>query len=66
MVQYKVDGAEAYFVHVQTVEEAARRTKFASRKKKRTQKETLELYKMALFLGKEDAQPKIAALEKKH
>ena len=65
MVQSKSNEADAYFVHAQAVEETAHRTKFAPRKKKRTQREALELYKMALFLGKEEAQPKIAALEKK-
>ncbi len=65
MVQSNVSEADAYFVHAQAVEETAKRTKFAPRKKKRTQQEALELYKMALFLGKEEAQPKIAALEKK-
>lgn len=65
MVRTKVNEADAYFKHAQAVEETAKRTKFAPRKKKRTQQEALELYKMALFLGKEEAQPKIAALEKK-
>ena len=65
MVQSKVNEAEAYFVHAQAVEETAKRTKFAPRKKKRTQQEALELYRMALFLGKDEAQPKIAALEKR-
>jgi len=65
MMQAKVSEADTYFIHAQAVEETANRTKFAPRKKKRTQQEALELYKMALFLGKEEAQPKIAALEKK-
>jgi hypothetical protein len=63
--QSKLNEADAYFKHAQAVEETAKRTKFAPRKKKRTQQEALELYKMALFLGKEEAQPRIAALEKK-
>src|SRR5687768_7923208 len=65
MAQSKVNEADAYFKHAQAVEETAKRTKFAPRKKKRTQQEALELYKMALFLGKEEAQPRIAALEQK-
>ena len=65
MVQSKVNEADAYFVHAQAVEETAKRTKFAPRKKKRTQQEALELYRMAFFLGKEEAQPRIAALEKR-
>jgi chromosome segregation ATPase len=63
--QTKLNEADAYFKHAQAVEETANRTKFAPKKKKRTRQEALELYKMALFLGKEEAQPKIAALEKK-
>ena len=65
MIQSKSNEADAYFVHAQAVEETANRTKFAPKKRKRTRQEALELYKMALFLGKEEAQPKIAALEKK-
>ncbi|HEY3429842.1 MAG TPA: hypothetical protein VGK39_04130 [Cyclobacteriaceae bacterium] len=64
-VQSKTNEAEAYFKQAQAVEETANRTKFAPKKKKRTRQEALELYKMALFLGKEEAQPYIAALEKK-
>lgn len=65
MVKSKQNEADAYFTHAQAVEETAKRTKFAPRKKKKTRQEALELYKMALFLGKEEAQPKIAELEKK-
>jgi uncharacterized protein YhaN len=65
MAQSKVNEADAYFKHAQAVEETAKRTKFAPRKKKRTRQEALELYRMALFLGKEEAQPRIAALEEK-
>lgn len=64
MVQSKKNEADAYYAQAQAVEETAKRTKFAPRKKKETQKQALELYKMALFLGKEEAQPKIAQLEK--
>lgn len=65
IVQAKVNEAEAYFAQAQAMEETAKRTKFAPRKKKETRKEAIELYKMALFLGKEEAESKIAALEKK-
>ena len=65
MAQSKVNEADAYFKQAQQVEETARRTKFAPRKKKASRREALELYKMALFLGKEEAQPRIAALEQK-
>jgi hypothetical protein len=47
------------------VEEAANRTKLAPRKKKETYKEAIELYKKALSMGKQEAQDKITALEKK-
>ncbi len=64
MVQQKIDEGEAYFARAAAVEETANRTHFAPKKKKSTQKEALELYRMALFYGKEEAQTRIAALEK--
>jgi proline dehydrogenase len=56
--------AEAYFARAQALEKAADRTKFAPRKKKETQREALELYKMALSLGKTEAEKKVEELEK--
>lgn len=57
--------ADAYYARAQAVEETANRTKFAPRKKKESRKQALELYKLAYQMGKEEAQPKIEALEKK-
>ncbi len=65
MVQSKMSEADSYFARGQAIEEAANRTKLAPRKKKDTYKEAIELYKKALSLGKQEAQAKIAALEKK-
>jgi chromosome segregation ATPase len=65
MVQSKMSEADSYFARGQAIEEAANRTKLAPRKKKDTYKEAMELYKKALSLGKQEAQAKIAALEKK-
>ncbi len=65
MVQSKIDEGEAYFLRAAAVEETARRTKFAPRKKKNTRKEALELYRLALFYGKDEAQSKIDELERK-
>ena len=65
MIQSKMSDADAYFARGQAVEEAARRTQLAPRKKKETYKEAIELYKKALSLGKTEAQEKITALEKK-
>lgn len=56
--------AELYFAQAQALEVAADRTKFAPKKKKETQREALELYKMSLSLGNQEAQEKIAELEK--
>lgn len=56
--------AEAYFNQAQALEEAADRTKFAPRKKKETQREALELYKMAVTLGKSEAEARVQELEK--
>ena len=63
-VQSKNEQANAYFAQAIALEKAADRTKFAPRKKKETKREALELYKMALSLGKEEAQAKINELEK--
>ncbi|MCA6406717.1 MAG: hypothetical protein IM594_13995 [Cytophagales bacterium] len=65
MVQSKMSEADSYFARGQAIEEAANRTKLAPRKKKDTYKEAVELYKKALSLGKQEAQAKITALEKK-
>lgn len=63
-VQSLNNQADAYFAQAQALEKAALRTKFAPRKKKETQKEALELYKMALSLGKTEAEGKVKKLEK--
>jgi len=65
MISSKVSEADGYYARAQAVEEAANRTKLAPKKKKETLKEAVELYKKSLSLGKEEAQAKIAELEKK-
>ncbi|MEJ7643989.1 MAG: hypothetical protein WKF87_05315 [Chryseolinea sp.] len=65
MIQSKMTEADAYYARGQAVELAASRTKLAPRKKRETLREAVELYKKALSLGKEEAQEKIASLEKK-
>lgn len=60
----KASQADLYFAQAQALETAASRTRFAPKKKKETQREALELYKLSLSLGKEEAQPKIEELEK--
>ncbi len=64
MTQSKVDQGEALFARAQEVEETARRTHFAPKKKRNTKQRAVELYKMALAFGKTEAQDRIAALEK--
>lgn len=63
-VQSKNDQANAYYAQAVALEKAAQRTKFAPKKKKDTKREALELYKMALSLGKSEAQAKVEELEK--
>jgi len=65
MISSKVSEADGYYARAQAVEEAANRTKLAPKKKKETLKEAIELYKKALSLGKQEAEAKIAELEKK-
>jgi chromosome segregation ATPase len=62
--QSKASQADLYFAQAQALETAADRTKFAPRKKKETKREALELYKLSLSLGKQDAQSRIDELEK--
>lgn len=62
--QAKMDKADLYFAQAQALETAADRTKFAPKKKKETQREALELYRLSLSLGKEEAQQKVDELEK--
>jgi chromosome segregation ATPase len=65
MINSKVSEADAYFARAQAVEETANRTKLAPKKKKASYKEAIELYKKALSLGKQEAQAKITAIEKR-
>ena len=60
----RMSQADLYFAQAAALETAASRTKFAPRKKKETQREALELYKLSLSLGKEEAQSKIDELVK--
>ena len=60
----KFDLADSYYQRALALEEVAKRTHFAPKKKKTTQKEALELYKLAASSGKTEANDRIAALEK--
>ena len=62
--QAKFDLADSYYQRALALEEAAKRTHFAPKKKKSTQREALELYKLAANGGKTEANDKIAKLEK--
>ncbi len=62
---FKVAEADAYYGRARAVEEIARRTKLAPRKRREGYKEALELYKKCLSLGKKEAGTDIARLEKK-
>jgi len=62
--QNKTKVANLYFQQAQALETAANRTKFAPKKKKETRKEALELYKLSLSMGNQEAQARIEALEK--
>lgn len=65
IVQSKVDQGEAYFLRAQAVETVADKTRFAPRKKRETREEALELYRLAAFYGKSEAEPKIEELKGK-
>jgi predicted nucleic acid-binding Zn-ribbon protein len=65
IAQSKLDQAEFYFTKGEILEEAARRTHFAPRKKKNTNKQALDMYQLAVVCGKEEAVAKVEALKKK-
>ncbi len=58
------DLADSYYQRALALEEAAKRTHFAPKKKKDTKREALELYKLAANGGKTEANDRIAKLEK--
>lgn len=62
--QNQVTKANLYYQQAEALELAAKRTAFAPKRKKETKREALELYKLSLSLGKQEAQQKIDALEK--
>jgi chromosome segregation ATPase len=62
--QNRIKVANLYFAQAQALEVAAKRTKFAPRKKKETRREALELYKLSFSLGNVEAEAKIQELEK--
>jgi hypothetical protein len=61
----QITVANLYYNQANALEQAADRTQFAPNKKKETRREALELYKLALSLGNQNAQVRIDALEKK-
>lgn len=63
-VESKNFQAESYFAQAKAMEEAANRTQFAPKKKKKARQEALDLYKKALEMGKDEAQVKVEELEK--
>jgi chromosome segregation ATPase len=65
MKKAQVSEADSYYALGEALEEAARRTKLAPKKKKETYREAIEYFKKALAFGREDAQEKIDALEKR-
>lgn len=65
MVQSKLDESEAYYVKGTLLEETARRTKFAPRKKKETTQKALDMYELAALCGNDKAAAKVAELKKR-
>jgi len=65
MKKAQMTEADSYYALGEALEEAARRTKLAPKKRKETYKEAIEYYKKSVAFGREDAQLKIDALEEK-
>jgi hypothetical protein len=61
----QITVANLYFARAAALEQAADRTQFSPNKKTATRHEALELYKLALSLGNQNAQVRIDDLEKK-
>lgn len=61
----QMSEADSYYALGEAMEEAAKRTKLAPKKKKETYKEAIEYYKKAQAFGREDAGERITALEEK-
>jgi len=57
--------ADTFFEKAEATEEIANRTNFAPKKKKEALEKAINLYKMAFDAGRQDAQVKIEALEKR-
>lgn len=65
IAQSKLDEADYYYSKALALEETANRTKFAPRKKRKTNQEALELFELAKLAGKPEADAKITLLKKK-
>ena len=65
ITQAKIDQAEFYYTKGEILEETARRTKFAPRKKRTTNQQALDMYQLAVVCGKEEAVAKVVELKKK-
>ncbi|MBL7870965.1 MAG: hypothetical protein JNM78_05100 [Cyclobacteriaceae bacterium] len=61
----QITMANLYFAQAVALEEAADHIQFAPNKKKATQREALELFKLSLSLGNQNALVRIDNLEKK-
>lgn len=60
----RIAMADLYYKQASALEKVADRTNFAPRKKKEALREAVELYKISLSLGKEEAQDRINVIEK--
>ena len=60
--QQRISEADAYFARGEAVEEIARRTQLARKKKQASYKEALQLYEKSYALGRTDAKPKMDLL----
>ena len=65
MKKSQMSEADANYALGEALEEAAKRTKMAPKKKKETYAEAIEYFKKSLELGRADAQTKIDALQEK-
>ena len=66
LVQSRNDAADAYFARAEALELVSERTSFlAYRKKNAARQQALDMYRMAVLYGKDEAQTKVDELAKK-
>ncbi|MFP4092096.1 MAG: hypothetical protein ACLFT3_17440 [Cyclobacteriaceae bacterium] len=65
IINQQISEADAYFARAEAVEEVAKRTQFARKKKQASYQEALQLFEKSYALGRTDAKSRIDLLKEK-